>query len=39
MDLSSNIGFIPVAGLPAEPLPVFETSVVVVEILSVVIVN
>jgi hypothetical protein len=39
MDLSSDIGFLPVAGLPAEPLPASETYVVAVDILSVVIVN
>jgi len=39
MDLSSNTSFLLVVGLPREPLPVFETSIIVVDILSVVIVN
>jgi hypothetical protein len=39
LDPSSDIGFLPFAGLPTEPLPVSETSVVVVDISSVVIVN
>jgi hypothetical protein len=39
LDLSSDIGFLPVAGLPTEPLPMSETSVVAVDISSVVIVN
>jgi hypothetical protein len=39
LDLYSNIGFLPVAGMPAEPLPMSETSIVVVDISSVVIMN
>jgi hypothetical protein len=39
MDPSSGIDFIPVVELPAEPLPLFETFVVVVDTLSVVVVN
>jgi hypothetical protein len=39
MDLSSDIGSLPVVGLPAEPLPVSKTFVVAVDISSVVIVN
>jgi hypothetical protein len=39
MDPSAGIGFLPVVGLPAEPLPVFETSIVVMDISSVVAVN
>jgi hypothetical protein len=39
MDPSSGIDFIPVVELPAEPLPLFETFFVVVDTLSVVVVN
>jgi hypothetical protein len=39
LDPSVDIGFLPVAGLLAEPLPVSETSVVTMGILSVVAVN
>jgi hypothetical protein len=39
LDPSTDIGFPPVAGLLAEPLPVFETFVVVMGILSVVAVS
>jgi hypothetical protein len=39
LDLSSDICFLPVVGLPVEPLPVFETSVVTMDISSVVTVN
>jgi hypothetical protein len=39
MDLSANIGFLPVAGLTTKPLPVSETLIVVMGILSVVAVN
>jgi hypothetical protein len=39
MDLSSDIDFLPVAGLPVEPLPVSKNYVVIVDILSVVVVN
>ena len=39
LDSSSGIGFHPFPGLPIEPLPVSETSVVVVDISSVVILN
>jgi hypothetical protein len=39
MDMSSDIGFLIVARLPAEPLPMSKTFVVAVDILSVVIVN
>jgi hypothetical protein len=35
LDLSSDISFLPVAGLPTEPLPVSKTSVVTVDISSV----
>jgi hypothetical protein len=35
LDLSTDIGFLPVARLPVEPLLVSETSVVVMDILSV----
>jgi hypothetical protein len=39
MDLSLDIGFLPVAKLPTEPLLVSETSVVTVDTSSVVVVN
>ena len=39
LDPSSDIGFLQVAGLPVEPLPVSETYVVAVDISSVVVVN
>jgi hypothetical protein len=39
MDPSSDIGFLPITELPTEPLLVFETFVVAVDISSVVIVN
>jgi hypothetical protein len=39
LDPYSDIGFLPIAGLPAEPLPMSETSFVAVDILSVVIIN
>jgi hypothetical protein len=39
LDLSSDIGFLPVVELPTNPLPMVETSVVIMDILSVVIVN
>jgi hypothetical protein len=39
MDMSSYIGSLPVAGLPIEPLPTFETFVFVVDISSVVTMN
>jgi hypothetical protein len=39
LDLSSDIGFLLVAGLPSEPLPASGTFVIVVDILSVVILN
>ena len=39
MDLSSDIGSLPVVGMPIEPLPGFETSVVTKGISSVVVVN
>jgi hypothetical protein len=39
LDPSIDIGFLPVAGLPTEPLPVSETYVVAMGILSVVAVN
>jgi hypothetical protein len=38
-DLSSNIGSLPVVGLPVEPLPRFETSIVAKGISSMVAVN
>jgi hypothetical protein len=37
IDLSSDIGFLPVAGTPTEPLPVSKTYVVAGDISSVVI--
>jgi hypothetical protein len=36
---SIDIGFIPVAGLPIEPLPASKTSIVAMDTLSVVAVN
>jgi hypothetical protein len=39
MDFSFDIGSLPVVGLPVEPLPVFETSVVARGISSVVSMN
>jgi hypothetical protein len=39
IDLSSDIGSLPVVGPPIEPLPVFETFVVAKGISSVVVVN
>jgi hypothetical protein len=39
LDLSFDIGSFPVVGMLVEPLPVSETSVVTVDILSVVVVN
>jgi hypothetical protein len=36
MDPSANTSFLPIAGLPTEPLPTFETFVVAMGILSVV---
>jgi hypothetical protein len=39
LDLSSDIGSLPVVGLPVERLPVFETSIVAKGISSVVAVN
>jgi hypothetical protein len=39
LDPSTNIGFLQVAGLPAEPLPMLENYVVAMVILSVVAVN
>jgi hypothetical protein len=39
MDLSFDIGSLPVVGFPAEPLPGFENSIVARGISSVVIVN
>ena len=39
LDLSSDIGSLPVVGLPIEPLPEFETFVVIKGISSVVVVN
>ena len=39
LDLSSDIGSLPIVGLPVEPLPVSETYVVAMGILSVVVVN
>ena len=39
LDSSSDIGFLLVEGIPTEPLPMYETSVVTLDILSVVIVN
>jgi hypothetical protein len=39
LDLSCDIGFLLVARIPANPLPAFETSVVAVDISSVVIVS
>jgi hypothetical protein len=39
MDPSADIGFLPFVEFPAEPLPVSETSVVTMGILSVVAVN
>jgi hypothetical protein len=39
MDLSSDIGSLPVVGIPVEPLPVSETFVVTTDISSVVAVN
>jgi hypothetical protein len=39
LDMSADIGFLPVARLPTEPLPVSKTFVVVVDISSVVVMN
>ena len=39
LDLSSDIGFLPVVGLPRDPLPASKTSVVAMDISSVVAVN
>jgi hypothetical protein len=39
LDMSSNIGSLPIVGLPIKPLPASETFVVRVDISSVVIVN
>jgi hypothetical protein len=39
MDLSVDTGFLPVAGLPTEPMPMSKTFFVVMGILSVVVVN
>jgi hypothetical protein len=39
LDPSIDTGFLPVAGLPVEPLPTYETYVFTMGILSVVVVN
>jgi hypothetical protein len=39
LDLSLDIGSLPIVGLPVEPLPMFETFVVIKDISSVVVVN
>jgi hypothetical protein len=39
MGPSIDIGFLPIAGMPVEPLPASETFVVAMDILRVVVVN
>jgi hypothetical protein len=39
LDLFADIGFLPIAGMPVEPLTIFKTFVVVMGISSVVAVN